>query len=61
MNKVVENNNKKHPKEKKNVYALNYEAAINEAKILYFLYVYFSLAWIDAETLLPPNLLTLWF
>lgn len=61
MNKVVENNNKRHPKEKKNIYVLNYESALNEARILYFLYVYFSLSWIDAEKLKTDNLLSLWF
>lgn len=50
----------KNPKEKKNLYLLNYEIAQLETNLLFFLYIYLSYTFVDPGILKKENLLALW-
>ncbi|KRX02740.1 Armadillo-type fold [Pseudocohnilembus persalinus] len=60
MFRIYQGYQKKHPKEKKNIFVLNVEQAFEEARLLYFMYVYFSYKFIDGKALKKENLLTFW-
>lgn len=49
--RVHMNYQKKHPKEKKNHFVLNISNALEEARVMYFLYIYFSFVLIEGKSL----------